>query len=183
MLCQNCGDKEANVSYTQIINGIKKEMALCDTCAKKLGLQSLDFNMPIHFSNFLGDFLEEYEDSSFLPSFVKQAHPKCDICQMEYERFLKNGMFGCPECYEVFSDRIEPILKNLHGNTRHIGRIPKRIEKKSKVEEPKEVKTEKFVNKSKTEIEILKEELKQAIKEENYEQAAVLRDKIKKLEN
>lgn len=38
MFCQNCGKNEVNFRYTQIVNGVKKEMALCDKCAKKLGL-------------------------------------------------------------------------------------------------------------------------------------------------
>ena len=71
MLCQNCGKNEVNFRYTQIINGVKKEMALCDKCAKELGLESLDFNMPINFSSFLGDFLSVASENSFLPSFVK----------------------------------------------------------------------------------------------------------------
>lgn len=58
MLCQNCGQREANVKYTQIINGVKKEMTLCDICAKELGLEDIHVNMPIDFSSFLGDFLD-----------------------------------------------------------------------------------------------------------------------------
>ena len=46
MLCQNCGKNEANIRYTQIINGVKKEVALCSNCAKKLGMD--EFEMPIH---------------------------------------------------------------------------------------------------------------------------------------
>lgn len=34
MFCQNCGKNEVNFRYTQIVNGVKKEMALCDKCAK-----------------------------------------------------------------------------------------------------------------------------------------------------
>ena len=60
MLCQNCGKNEANVRYTQIVNGVKKEMALCDKCARELGLDNMDFSMPISMSSFLGDMLNEY---------------------------------------------------------------------------------------------------------------------------
>ena len=47
MLCQNCGKNEVNFRYTQVINGEKKEIELCDKCAKKLGLERLDFSREI----------------------------------------------------------------------------------------------------------------------------------------
>ena len=53
MLCENCNENEANVRYTQIINGVKKEMNLCEECAHKLGVGEININMPIDFSNFL----------------------------------------------------------------------------------------------------------------------------------
>ena len=56
MLCENCGENEANVRYTQIVNGVKKEMKLCDKCADELGIGEMDFNMPINLSSFLSDF-------------------------------------------------------------------------------------------------------------------------------
>ena len=50
MLCQNCNKNKANVKYTQIINGHKKEMMLCEECSEKLGINKMNFNMPIDFS-------------------------------------------------------------------------------------------------------------------------------------
>ena len=60
MLCQNCGKNEVNFRYTQVINGEKREIALCDKCAKKLGLESLDFSREIEdlFNTYIGDFKE-----------------------------------------------------------------------------------------------------------------------------
>ena len=62
MLCENCGNHEANVRYTEIINGEKKEMHLCEECSQKLGIGNMDFKMPINFSSFLGDFFDEFEN-------------------------------------------------------------------------------------------------------------------------
>lgn len=177
MLCQNCGENEANVRYTQIINGVKKEMALCDKCSKELGISSLDFNMPISLSSFLGEFMQA--DNGFLPTFANPKQLLCKQCGMSYEEFVNTGKFGCEECYEVFSDRIDPILKNLHGGNRQVGRIAKNFQPKKKQEsfhqkqEPKI--QEDFLEK-------LKKELKIAIQEERYEDAAKLRDEIKKKE-
>ena len=54
MLCENCGKREANVRYSENINGLKKEMNLCEECSKRLGVTNhMNFNMPsLDFSNF-----------------------------------------------------------------------------------------------------------------------------------
>ena len=150
MLCQNCGKNEVNFRYTQIINGVKKEMALCDKCAKELGLESLDFNMPINFSSFLGDFLSVASENSFLPSFVKTNTLQCNKCGMTYDEFANSGKLGCANCYDVFSDPLEQVLKKIHGSTSHVGRCEKVTEgdeniteKLNKNEKAKSKKTEK----------------------------------------
>ena len=131
MLCQNCGENEANVRYTQIINGVKKQVNLCEKCAKELGIGSFQFNMPIHFSDFLGDFFGDY-DTELLPNFVKESNNKCNSCEESYDEFIKTGLLGCPECYDIFEDRLDPILKKLQGNSRHVGRgLNERLEKSS----------------------------------------------------
>ena len=56
MFCENCGKNYANVRYTQIINGEKKEMFLCDECSDKLGIKN--FNIPIDVSSFFSDFFK-----------------------------------------------------------------------------------------------------------------------------
>ena len=58
MLCQNCGKNEANIRYTQIVNGVKKEMALCSDCAEKLGVENM--NLTMGFGNLLGDFFNDF---------------------------------------------------------------------------------------------------------------------------
>ena len=184
MLCQNCGKNEVNFRYTQIINGVKKEMALCDKCAKELGLEKMDFNMPINFASFLGDFLEDYDSENFLPSFTKTNTLKCNKCGMTYDEFVNKGKFGCDNCYNVFEERINPVLKNIHGSSEHIGRNSKLIDKiTSKKEEVKEkLQDIKEKHEEKDELKKLKDDLKKAIKEERYEDAAKLRDEIKKVE-
>ncbi len=185
MKCQNCGEHEANFRYTEIINGVKKEIALCDECREKLGIQGLDFNIPINFSSFFGDFLNEYDDSQIFPMLTKPKQLKCDNCGMTYDEFIKEGKFGCSNCYNVFDSKIEPILKRIHGESKYLGRKGK----VSKITTQKENNIDDNVKNStnekdekETSIVELKKELKKLIKEEKYEEAAVLRDKIKGLE-
>lgn len=179
MLCENCGKNQVNFRYTQIINGVKKEMALCDKCAKILGLDGLDFNMPINFSSFLGDFLNLEKDTDFLPNFTKQSLIKCNNCGMTYNEFVDKGKVGCINCYDVFSNILKPVLKNIHGSTSHIGRNAK-LTSKNKVNITEKVQ-EKKKNDNISKLEKLELDLKQAIKDERYEEAAKIRDEIKKL--
>ena len=144
MLCSNCGKNEANVRYTRIINGEKTEFALCEDCAKKMGLEDIDFNIPINFSNFLSDF---FEDDNLLPSFAKIENERCPKCGLTYDDFVNNGKFGCAECYDTFSNKLDSILKNLHGTSKHIGRKPKNIVKAIDIQSTKkEAKAKKTKN-------------------------------------
>ena len=201
MLCENCGENEANVRYTQIINGVKKQMILCDKCAKELGLDDIKINMPIDFSSFLGDMLDFYEDE--MPTLSMPKTLKCNNCNMTYDDFLETGKFGCDSCYDEFESKIDQLLKNIHGANRHIGRNGRFIgnakinnaenenlkiedkqpgkangEKSEKASEEKSKKSSDKISK----IDVLKERLKREIEEERYEDAAKTRDEIKKLE-
>lgn len=190
MLCQNCNKNEANVKYTQIVNGVKKQMILCDKCAKELGLDSQYFNMPIDFSSFLGDMFSDYTDS-FIPSILEPKSIICNNCNMTYEEFLSKGKFGCEHCYDTFEDKINPLLKKIQVNNKHIGRGKQEIkedisnyEKTRKQSDNKKNNEEKLEsNKEVNTVEFLKERLKKEIEEERYEDAAITRDELKKLNN
>ena len=197
MKCQNCGENEANVKYTQIINGVKKQMSLCDKCAKELGLEDINFSMPISFSSFLGDMFDLYDND--MPVLTIPKTLTCDKCNTTLEEFLNTGEFGCDNCYETFKTRLESIFKNIHGTSKHIGRVGKYISRKTKDMDKKI--TEKVFDKKESEEKINKKEdvkqnlkddkqskieelearLKEEIKEERYEDAAKTRDEIKKL--
>lgn len=181
MKCQNCGKEEANVRYTQIINGVKKEVYLCSECAKELGVDALempDFSM--NFNSFLGDFFSDYMERDLLPSFQTEA-VKCKACGMTYEDFIKTGMFGCSNCYTTFSAPIETLLKNLQGTTKHIGRKLNSIKEPIKVENTNNKENNKVKEDNK--LSKLQKELEKAIKAEKYEEAAKLRDEIKNLKD
>lgn len=182
MLCENCKKREANVRYSENINGIKKELHLCEECSRKLGItDNIDFRMPtFDFSNFFGSFLEDFSSSShFMPLLNEVKQIKCDSCNSSFDDIINTGRYGCPNCYDVFEDRMDPILKKLQGSNRHSGRLGKISENNVKYQE---VKKNKIDNSNKNKIEELQEKLKKAIKEERYEDAAKIRDEIKKEE-
>ena len=181
MLCDNCGKREANVRYQENINGRKKELNLCEECSQKLGINKIDFNMPIDFSSFFGGFFEEFENQEFMPFLNDVKTLTCERCGYTFDDIVKTGKLGCQNCYDIFEEHLNPIIKRIQGADTHVGRIGKIIDSKIVASEENEKKTEEKT-KEQSKIEKLKEELKKAIEEEKYEEAAKLRDEIKKLE-
>ena len=191
MLCDNCGKREANVRYTENINGKRTELNLCEECSKKLGIGQMNFSMPIDFPNFLGSILDDFDTTDFIPLLSEMKSLKCNICGHTFDDIVNSGKVGCENCYDVFEDRIDNLIKRIQGSNRHVGRIgkiiDKRIEENNNLQkenkniqnEKKEIKAE---TKKEDKVEKLKNDLKLAIKEERYEDAAKIRDEIKKLE-
>jgi len=164
MLCQHCQKRVANVHFTQIVNNKKIEMYLCEQCANEKG--QFSFVSPFNMNNFFSGFMGANNSMPCVPSISKEA--VCSKCGMSYDEFQKAGKLGCSNCYEAYGDRLKPILKRLHGNMEHSGKIPVRISK---------------VLKTSKEIEELKELLSKFVQNEEYEKAAEIRDRIKAIEN
>lgn len=164
MLCQRCKEKEATVHLTKIINGEKNEVYLCEECAKETGKIPFTANNPFAFQNLLKGILNNTGVGSY--EQVKEGK-RCDKCGISYKDFTGNGLFGCAECYQTFADRLNPILKRIHGSTRHNGKVPRRKGGDLKL---------------KREIRELKQEMQEAVEEENFEKAAEIRDTINEIE-
>ena len=184
MLCQYCGKKEVNVRYTQIINGVKKQMNLCDECARKLGIGDFSFRMPsMSFSNILGNmFSEEMED--FFPSFTSFIRPQNLLFgtpSTDYQDFIETGLFDEENNHQVFEKEMDNLLKRVKkDNSKKQELNNKQATEKTNCEEK--------IRKNKEEtkeikLKKLQERLQMEIKEERYEDAAITRDEIKKLEN
>ena len=145
-----------------------------------MGIKNFKINMPIHFSNFLDDF---FNDEQLLPSFMKEKSTQCNSCGELYDDFIKTGLLGCAECYDMFEDRLDPVLKNIQGHVKHVGRKPLNISEK--MQNTGENDTKKSIEENKktenNQLEQLKKDLNKAIEEERYEDAATIRDKIKQI--
>lgn len=180
MLCDNCRKREANVRYSENINGRKKELHLCEQCSQKLGIGNMDLNMPIDFSSFFGGLLEDFGTTDFMPLFNEVKALKCDNCGYTFEDIVNTGRLGCGNCYSVFEERLDPIIKKIQGSNTHIGRSGKIIDNKigKKFDENKD-ETSQHISK----LDKLQKDLKQAIKDERYEDAAKIRDEIKELKD
>ena len=159
MLCENCKKNKATTYFKKTVNGETTETFLCEDCAKKLGVSTGMIFKNAGFSDFGGfDF--------FFPEFVKtnrleSAEKKCE-CGRTFRSIAKTGLVGCEKCYETFKKELAPTLRKMHGATGHKARTD--AVKKS---DPK------------AEIKALRDRMSKAIKEENFEEAARIRDEIK----
>lgn len=172
MLCQVCGKNLANVHFKQVVNGEKTELLLCENCAKSLGVPEV---MESTFSQSFPTFDAMFED--FFPVFSSSPYglqentsERCKNCGTTFEDISSSGRVGCANCYKTFSEELVPYIKRIHGNTRHVGKIAACCAKSSTSSACCENK-----------IKALKEKLNEAVKKQEFEQAAVLRDEINDL--
>lgn len=170
MQCTECNKRPATLHFTQIINGEKTEVHVCHVCAQQNGYpSSSDEAFSLHellteLFNVTSKKLD-VNNESFFEQFTEL---KCDHCQLSFTDFQRIGKIGCNRCYETFKPRLDSVFRRVHsGNTKHSGKIPKRKGGKLHI---------------KKELEMYREYLKQLINDENFEEAAIVRDRIKQLE-
>lgn len=162
MMCELCGIREATIRFTQIINTKKKELHLCQTCAEEKGYTDPMAALPKLIGGFILGILGE-TSATAKPDEIDLT---CRQCQLSWHEFKQTGLLGCSECYDSFARPLKDLLRKLHGSNKHIGNRPP---------------TKRVVGSS-NELETLQRELKQAIRTENYEYAAQLRDRIRDIE-
>ena len=175
MQCDICAKKKATVHLTEIVDEQMSEMHLCEECARNKSAQ-----MEQQFG--LGDLLAGLSDVA-KPSAVK-AEDKvallCSACGLNYEDFRKFGRLGCGECYTSFKEHLAGLLRKIHGSNRHLGKVPVKEAQKPAVKS-KEGITALMVPPAEN-LNDLKKQLSAAIAHEDFEKAAMLRDKIRTLE-
>ena len=171
MECKECHERPATLHFTQFINGHLHEVHVCEHCAKKHGYQNQQEDVYSLHDLLTGLFHMNHSNVGLgNESFIRKKEVvTCPTCQLTFEQFQKKGKFGCATCYEVFQPKLSNVLKRVHsGNTKHAGKIP--------VRKRKEIY-------AKREIAQLRLQLKELIDGEEFEQAAIIRDEIRKLES
>lgn len=160
MLCDNCNKNNASVHMTSFVNGQMQTLHLCAQCAlKKKNIAVMPW---LSFKDFLSAFYEEKEAQNL----------KCEICGTTLADFKKIGKLGCANCYKVFKDFIQPVLKAIHISTAHTGKRPAGAVGLSGNTQTGPVRQKDY----------LKQKLCEAVEVENYEEAARLRDEIALIE-
>lgn len=159
MICDVCGENEATVFFTQIVEGKMQKVNLCEACSKAKNVSD-----PTGFA--LADLLLGLGTAQgVVGGGQEQLH--CPACGFTQTDLKKTGRLGCSTCYETFREGLEPVVRAMHKGTSHRGKVPERLHRAIVLG---------------GQMNQLKTDLNKAVEAENYEDAAELRDQIKQLE-
>jgi protein arginine kinase activator len=162
MKCEICGLRDAVIHIRQIQRASVNELHICEECAQEKGLVKEE-DSEISISNLLSGLIENRE-----PAGAEGVTTACPQCGMMASEFRKRGKFGCAGCFEAFQKEVRSILSQMAGRTHHIGKLPKGMTVLTRTESDRES---------------LSSELRDAIEREDYEAAAVIRDRIRELDS
>ena len=161
MLCDSCHERDAVVNLTTIENNAVRQLHLCEQCAAERGVET----SMAATKHPLGEFLQAVQQQS-VPASADAG--KCAFCGLTMKDFRATGRMGCARCYATFEPSMRELLRRVHGSARHIGRSYRAPQ--DEVLEQASVLGE------------LREKLRRAIEQEQFEVAAQLRDRIKVME-
>jgi protein arginine kinase activator len=160
MKCDVCQKSEATVYLTQIVEGKMQKVNLCENCAKEKGVSD-----PTGFA--MADLLLGLGATQQIEHGGQPAQ-KCPVCGFTQIDFKKTGRLGCSACYDTFADGLASLLKGMHKGLKHTGKMPAKLSRRFAMADR---------------VKSLETDLKKAVKNEKYEDAARLRDEIQKLEH
>ncbi len=166
MLCQVCKETTATIHLTEITNGQRAETHLCQQCAHKQGL-SMQTQMPLNelLSSLLSAAKSAQAETPAASPVIDRA---CPVCGMTLKRFSKESLLGCPADYKEFETQLMPLIERSQaGHTQHCGKTPSRTDQQQKQQ---------------VERIRLGRQLDEALRKEDYETAARLRDQIRQLQ-
>src|SRR5262245_47248686 len=157
MKCQKC-PKPATLHITEVLAEEQfEEHHLCEACAHEYLYEP----QPKKGGLGKGEALEEGDESAPLNAKT------CKHCGIKFVEFRNSGRLGCPHDYSEFQEELTPLLENIHGETKHVGKTPRRLPQTKQAQ---------------SELIQLRKQLHQAVTKEAYEEAAKLRDRIRQLE-
>jgi protein arginine kinase activator len=163
MKCHRC-PKVATLHITEIVKGEAQELHLCEECAQQyLGSTSAGEGS----GDAAGGLIKT-------PAGLGEAELEeleklvCPTCKLTFREFRSAGRLGCSNCYLAFREELLPLLENIHGETHHCGKFPKRAPDESQ---------------KRFQLIKLRNDLRLAVAEESYEEAARLRDQIQAMES
>lgn len=158
MKCQACKKRDATVHFTDIEGNEKREVHLCEECAReKSGIPPKSVTL----EEILSNLIQQHSKES-----AKLLKTACPNCGMSYIEFKAGGRLGCASDYVIFEEGLTPLLEKLHQGTQHVGKTPSRAG---------------AVVQRENELIRLRRELDRAVQREEYEKAARIRDRIQQL--
>lgn len=168
MMCE-CGKCEATIHEVVIVNGEVQECHLCEACAIEQGIQ-------VHPHAPVSSL------TSTSQTLAQKSRPRgaCESCGMTFEEFRKGGLLGCPSCYESFAQRLEGLVERAHqGAAHHVGKVPARAAQEAASRG--DTRFEGNDEERAARLAEIQTQLDRALRGEQYERAALLRDELKRL--
>lgn len=161
--CLRC-TKQATLHITELKAGKSISLHLCETCAQEY-LSTVEVGgIPEEYGN---TYSPSEKEGSLEEEASETGARSCPYCGITFKQFRSQGRLGCPRDYEVFHEELLPLLESIHGETQHVGKFPPKVSENSRRQH---------------ELIRLKNELKSAVDDEQYERAAQVRDQIQVIE-
>ena len=164
MKCQKCSET-ATFHITELTGGEPVVLHLCADCARSY-LRTADEPEQADAAPSWADALAS-QFSIEEPADEERDHQTCPVCGIAFHEFRTQGRLGCPHDYVCFQTQLEPLIMNIHGETKHVGKTPRRNPGGSR---------------KRTELIRMRREMKEAVAREDYERASELRDRIAEIE-
>lgn len=162
MKCQRC-DKSATFHITELTGGKPQELHLCEEHARQYLTES---DSDQQGGNLAGALAQQLVGGT-AEELARLDQQACPICGITFFEFRNQGRLGCPHDYVCFQKELDPLILNIHGETAHAGKRPRRNGGGTDRQ---------------TQLIRLRREMKSAIDGEDYEKASRLRDEIRQIE-
>jgi len=162
MLCEECKINEARYTISVMMENEVRQRHLCSDCMMAMNKNITGGNI----RSLLSSILTAISSTSKETEEPAEADVTCQRCQTTWSQFKKSGRLGCPGCYEAFREKLQPTLLQIHGRMQHAGRQPLCNED---------------AQRARSQQEELTRQMEQAVALEDFETAAVLRDRIRAL--
>ncbi|MDR1383917.1 MAG: UvrB/UvrC motif-containing protein [Planctomycetaceae bacterium] len=164
MKCQKC-EKFATFHITELTSGKPVEFHLCEEHAREYLSESSDQN---EATAALAESVAQNVALNHAVENLREIDQQvCPVCGISFFEFRSKGRLGCPFDYTCFNEQLGMLVENIHGERRHIGKLPHSFHKGQD---------------RRTYLIKLRRELDEAIAIEDYENAKNLRDQILKIE-
>ena len=166
MKCEKCNENKAVIHFTQVRDGKVVSYNLCEECAEKMGMKGANFDsmqQPAFTPEAKNEVLSELAEET-----AGGQPDKCPSCGSTMDDIKSSGRLGCSQCYFIFENQVDMLLRRIQGSSFHVGRRTAKPEGQAFDDQMM--------------VRELKKKLNDAVKKEDYEKAAQLRDEIQNIE-
>ena len=158
MICDVCKEGDAVIQLTEVEGSGVRLLHLCERCAAERGVETTVSAPKAQITDFLQSVHQAMQAT-------QGDAARCTFCSSTFRDFRSTGRLGCAHCYDAFENSMRDLLRRVHGNSKHVGRV---------YQSP----ANEIIPDGGTANE-LRDRLRRAIESEQFELAADIRDKLR----